>query len=106
MKMLYNFVGGTLNGKRLERAVVDAIADGNTGSMAKERAQGALVRRVELDDQPTVNGYLGPMWDGLRYEIDGILRYEFTTTPEEREGLEPIAVLRYETQDVYNLLSR
>lgn len=106
MKMFYEFVGGPLNGRILDRETVEAIADGNTGSMAKERALGALVRRVELDNQPTVNGYLGPMWDGLRYEIDGNLRYDFEETPEYWVGREPIAVLRYETQEVYNMLSR
>lgn len=106
MQTIYAFFGGPLSGRVMTRGIANKFADGNTGSMAKERARGALVRRVELDDQPTVNGYLGPMWDGIRYEINGQLRYEFETTPEEREGREPIAVLRYETQEVYNMLSR
>lgn len=106
MKMLYEFIGGILAGQCLEREVALAIASGDTGSRARERAQGARVRREELDHQPTVKGYLGPMWDGLRYEIDGRLRYEFETTPEQREGREPIAILRYETQAVYDMLSR
>ena len=106
MKMLYEFIGGPLAGQRLERETVLAIASGDTGSRAAERAQGARVRREELDHQPTVKGYLGPMWDGLRYEVDGKLRYEFETTPEQREGREPTAILRYETQEVYNMLSR
>lgn len=43
------------------------------------RNAGAFVPRAELDNQPTLPGYLGPMWDG-----DG---------------------LRYETQEIYNQLS-
>lgn len=43
------------------------------------RKQGACVHRAELDDQPVYTGWLGPMWDGGK--------------------------LRYETQEVYDMLS-
>lgn len=43
------------------------------------RNRGELVPRAELDNQPKVDGYLGPMWDG--------------------------DMLRYESQEVYNVLS-
>lgn len=45
-----------------------------------ERELGMCVPRAELDNQPMYKGWLGPMWDGDR--------------------------LRYETQEVYDLLSR
>ena len=34
------------------------------------RETGELLTRAELDNQPMVDGYLRPMWDG------GMLRYE------------------------------
>lgn len=47
---------------------------------SEERAMGACVPREELDEAPLVDGYLSPMWDG--------------------------GMLRYETQEVYDVLSR
>lgn len=43
----------------------------------KERQNGGCVPRKELDNQPIFEGYLSPMWGG--------------------------GVLRYETQEVYDL---
>lgn len=53
---------------------------GFTSYMSKEREQGRLVHREELDNKPEYENFAGPMWDG-----DG---------------------LRYETWDVYDMLSR
>lgn len=65
----------------------------------------ALAPGGNWDGQPTVKGYLGPMWDGLRYEIDGKLRSDWELTEEAKAGKDPIAILRYETQEVYDMLS-
>ena len=105
MKYLYEFVGGPLNGKRMRREDVEQIATGHSPYYGRERALGACVPREELDGQPKVKGYLGPMWDGLRYEVNGELKSDWQLTVEEKVGKEPIAILRYETQEVYDILS-
>lgn len=89
MKFAYEFVGGPLNNVTFTNHN-DAIAfsNGNSGDLSAIRNAGGHVRRVELDNQPTYDGYLGPMWDGTR-TIDGT----------------QYAILRYETQEVYDMLS-
>lgn len=78
------FAGGRYNGMTVE--VADIYVNGMWNGLTSEdhsalRANGVIgVPRKELDNQPKVDGYLGPMWDG-----DG---------------------LRYETQEVYDMLSR
>ena len=47
--------------------------------LSLSRAQGHCVHRAELDNKPKYKGFLGPMWDGGNF--------------------------RYETQEVYDLLS-
>lgn len=106
MEYCYEFVGGRLHGQRMQRNQVEEIATGHSRDWSPERAQGGLVPRVELDNQPTVNGYVGPMWDGLRYKVNGRMKSEWSLTEEEKAGTEPTAILRYETQEVYNMLSR
>lgn len=75
------FVGGKYN--KLEVTHDELLKLGN-GSFKEDksiiRKQGVLCHRKELDNQPLIDGYLGPMWDGGR--------------------------LRYETQEAYNILSR
>ena len=105
MKYRYEFVGGPLNGHQLQREEVEQIATGYTPYRDRERALGGFGPRWELDGQPTVKGYLGPMWDGLRYEIDGQLKSDWQLTEEQKAGKEPTAILRYETQEVYDMLS-
>lgn len=76
------FVGGRLNGCTMEvdEIITKGLWNGKFSTDWSEyRNRGALVPRAELDNQPKVDGYLGPMWDG--------------------------GVLRYETQDVYDMLS-
>lgn len=51
-----------------------------TDDLTESRERGGTVHRKELDNQPMVDGYLSPMWDGGK--------------------------LRYETQEVYDKLSR
>ena len=105
MKYRYEFVGGRLNGQLMHLEDVEQIADGHRPYYGRERSLGALVPRAELDGQPTVKGYLWPMWDGLRYEVDGQLKSDWELTAAEKEGKEPVAILRYETQEVYDMLS-
>ena len=105
MKYRYEFVGGPLAGRQMQHEEVEKIATGHTPYRDRERALGGFGPRWELDGQPTVKGYLGPMWDGTRYEVDGRLRSDWELTEEEKAGKEPIAILRYETQKVYNELS-
>lgn len=52
---------------------------GLSADYSKERKEGLCVPRKELDNQPLLKGFIGPMWDGGK--------------------------LRYETQDVYEKLS-
>ena len=105
MKYLYEFIGGPLNGRMMQHEEVEQMADGHRPYYGRERALGACVPREELDGQPTVKGYLWPMWDGTRYMVDGKLKSDWSLTEEEKQGLEPIGILRYETQEVYNILS-
>lgn len=85
IQYLYVFYGGSLNRKILTRNQVDKISTETTQNFEKERKKGLLVHRKELDDQPMIENYLGPMFDGIDYGK---------------------IYLRYETQDVYDILSR
>ena len=53
---------------------------GYSEDLTELREQGCCVHRAELDNQPMFEGFLGPMWDG--------------------------GCLRYETQEVYDMLSQ
>ena len=82
--MKAEFVGGRYNGVVID---VDEIFATNgmwngrfSPNYSNERYKGALVPRAELDNQPLVDGYYSPMWDGGQ--------------------------LRYETAEVYEALSR
>jgi hypothetical protein len=101
-KFLYNFVGGELNGKLWHYAALEVrhLITGYNKDLSELRSKGVL----ELDGQPLIDGYLTPMYDGVRYEVNGKLKYEFECTEEEKQG-EPIHIIRYETQEVYNMLS-
>ena len=104
-QFIYEFVGGKLNGARMEREEVEAIATGHHWDASKERAAGRLVHGPDLDNQPKVDGYVGPMRDGERVMgTDGKWHYTFdrftAAIPEQRA-----VVIRYETREVYNTLS-
>lgn len=105
MQYRYEFVGGHLHGELMQHEEVEQIANGHTPYRGRERAMGICVQREELDGQPKVKGYLGPMWDGTRYEVNGQLRSDWELTEQQKTGKEPIAILRYETQEVYDMLS-
>ena len=106
-KYLYNFVGGEYNGKMWRYAALEArnLITGYTNDLSELRAKGILCHRAELDNQPIIDGYLNPMYDGERYEMNGRLKYSFECTEEEKAGKEPIHVIRYETQEVYDIMS-
>lgn len=85
IKFTCEFIGGPLAGTMpLERA--EAMTDRRSADLSEIRKRGGLVHREELDNKPEFDGYCGPMWDGMR----GPGR----------------AVLRYETWEVYDMLSR
>lgn len=75
------FVGGRLHGQQMTTEEITlTVWNGKfSRNWSQERQRGACVPRAELDNQPLVDGYLSPMWDGGR--------------------------LRYETQEIYNMLS-
>ena len=84
VEYLYVFYGGELNRKVFTKEGINKISTGTTSNMSEERNKGLMVHRKELDEQPKVKGYLGPMFE----EIDYGKIY-----------------LRYETQEIYNMLS-
>lgn len=53
---------------------------GYSEDLSESRAKGHCVHRAELDNQPKYKDWCGPMWDG--------------------------GMLRYETWEVYDMLSR
>lgn len=84
IEYLYLFYGGKLSGKILTKTQIDEISNENTIDFSKEREKGLLVHRKELDNQPIVRGYLGPMFEKIDYGK---------------------VYLRYETQEIYDMLS-
>ena len=73
-------VGGPLAGNYAKFEDIPANPIGMTEDLSEDRAKGRLVHRAELDNKPEYEGYAGPMWDGDGY--------------------------RYETWEVYDMLSR
>lgn len=106
MKMVYNFVGGQYGGMLLDRERVEKISNGELSKdWSEARERGAIVPRKELDNQPLVDGYYSPMWDGLRYLVNGKMKYEFECTEEQKAASEVFGVIRYETPEVYEMMS-
>ena len=85
MKLICRFYGGTMHGLSLPLEVAERMTERRSEDLSDVRARGGLVHRAELDNRPEFDEYLGPMWDGM----DG-----------------DCGVLRYETQDIYDMLSR
>ena len=107
-KYLYEFVGGPLNGKVWRYAALEIrnLITGYSPDRSAQRAQGRLCARAELDNQPLVNGYYGPMYDGTRYEIGGKLKSEYQCTEaEKRAATAMYHVIRYEIPEVYARMS-
>lgn len=65
-------VGGPLDGIYNRAYVMNHFHNGRFTQDCSNVRQWYKCQREELDLQPKINGYLGPMWDGNR------LRYEFT----------------------------
>ena len=80
----YVFYGGNLSGKKLSEKEIENITIGKTPNYTELRNKGVLVHRRELDEQPIVRGYIGPMFDEIDYGV---------------------IYLRYETQEIYDMLS-
>lgn len=93
MDKVYHFVGGPQNGRTVDRYeardLFTACGTGLTKDMSAVRAAGTITHRKELDNEFTFDGYIGPMYDGVRW-LRGRRVY----------------VLRYETFEVYDMLSR
>lgn len=75
VEYVYTFYGDKLDKRILNRDEVIKISNGKTKDFSEERIRELLVHRKELDNQPTVTGYLGPMFDGIDFG-KVILRYE------------------------------
>lgn len=90
IKFECQFCGGKHSGLVIlkEEAVNIVEQRGLSPDCSEQRKLGILCQRAELDNQPRFEGYLGPMYNGC-HEKDG----------------EKIVCLRYETQEVYDLLS-
>ena len=102
MKFKAKFIGGKYNGMTVDYETLLTMSNGNfTRDYSEARSKGYLVQRPELDNQPLVSGYLDPLWDGLRYNG----KYPIECTEEEKSTIEPVAILRYETQEVYNQMN-
>lgn len=81
--MKAKFVGGKYNGwvvDEWELEFLDAWTGRYTPNHSNERYKGICCPRAELDNRPIIDSYLSPMWDG--------------------------GMLRYETQEAYDWLSR
>lgn len=107
MMLRAEFVGGRFDRQNVSLSELEGMGNGErTRDMSEYRAKGRCVGRAELDNQPIVDGYIGPMWDGVRYEVDGKYLYSFEASEEIKATVEPIGIIRYETPEVYNLLSQ
>ena len=101
----YAFYGGKLDGEQFPREMVEAMCDGYTPDHSLKRQMGCLVPRKELDNQPTVDGYCGPMWDGIRHILeDGTIKHDFEVIDKTKIRYS-MAVLRYETHEYYEAMS-
>ena len=105
MRLFYQFWGGHLNGTTMVRSEVELLAEGHTPDRSSERLAGMLVARRELDNQPKVSGYLGPMWDGERYLLEGGMMVDKFDWHDLSKVVEIVGVIRYETQATYDMLS-
>lgn len=84
IEFMYEFVGGKYNGQTMTKAEVETLSRGLTEDLTHIRQKGGTCQRKELDNQPLVDGYLSPMFSHIDYGL---------------------VYLRYETQEVYNILS-
>lgn len=106
MKFKYQFFGGKYDMQEMDEEQARELAHSFTPDRSEIRAAGMLTQRQELDNQPQIDGYCGPMWDGMRYLINGELMYDFRISEEQKAAADEVyGILRYETQEVYDLMS-
>lgn len=83
----YEFAGGSFNGMVFDETAAETLfrkmGRGLTADLSDIREKGCLVCRKELDNEFQFEGYLGPMWGGTEIG-EYVLRYE---TPEMYERL-------------------
>lgn len=102
---VYSFWGGEFDGQQFNKEFVEGIAEGHTPDNSYKRAMGVLCPRKELDKQPRINGYYGPMYDGIRHVMkDGSVKYDFQVVDKTQINYS-YHVLRYETEEVYKEMS-
>ncbi len=69
------FVGGRFHGRYMTHEELMAAGNGKfTIRWSALSESNPLTRNPKLEDQPLVDGYLSPMWDGghLRYETQAV----------------------------------
>lgn len=107
MKLYAQFVGGKYNQVFVPLNEIEEMKIGNgkyTEDLSEIRARGGLVHRAELDNCPCVDGYT-TCWDGFRYWVEGRLKSEYATPEEFKVDCNRVGVIRYETWEVYNMMS-
>lgn len=85
VRFLYEFVGGSLNGKIMTREEIEKLAIGKTNNIQKYRKNERKSTIKELDNQPIIKDYLGPIFNRISAGI---------------------IYLKYETQETYNEMSK
>lgn len=104
---LYQFVGGELDGLILSYQTLKLknVINGYSEDLTEKRNKGFLCKREELDNQPIIKGYLGPMYGGDCYLVHGQIKKSYKCTDEVKKHNKHIHIIRYETQKVYDMLS-
>ena len=78
-RFIYELCGGEYSGKMWQVAALEirGLITGFNQDKKAQRAAGMLVWREELDNQPIIKGYAGPMYNGIDGETGRvIIRYE------------------------------
>ena len=104
---LYQFVGGAFNGLLASENKANEIfkthGRGHSEDFSELRNKGRLVPREELDNELLFKGYLSPMWGGEGFIVNGVYKPSYECTDESGEKC---YIVRYETQEAYDFLSR
>lgn len=102
---LYEFCGGRLNGSLLNYSQIKSknFIEGFSEDLTEKRNAGSLCQRKELDNQPLIKNYLGPMYGGDCYIVNGKIKRSYNCTDEEKCNKQ-IHIIRYESQEFYNMM--
>ena len=84
IKFIYQFFGGKYNGKTMTKKEVESLSSSTTKDLTQIRQLGGTCHRKGLDNKPLVKAYLSPMFSHIDYGL---------------------VYLRYETQEVYDMMS-